>query len=166
MTTGTVQEKITADKEVDGQTISASQSHPRYLVKNDSSGKVTSHALEALSEVDADTAAQAKSAQPQRSSKPAKSSGGNGSSENHPKKKNQGKDGANSVEVGDRVEWESRQGKTTGKVQEKLTETTQIKSHTAKATEDNPQYLVKSDRTGSEAAHKPKALKPTSIKTG
>lgn len=69
-------------------------------------------------------------------------------------------DSSDSFEKGDRVRWNTRQGETTGTVQEKLTDTTQIKGHTAKASEDNPQYLVKSESTGSEAAHKPDALEP------
>ncbi|MEC4989446.1 MAG: DUF2945 domain-containing protein [Oscillatoria sp. PMC 1068.18] len=59
---------------------------------------------------------------------------------------------------GDKVEWNTPQGKTVGKVEEKLTEETQIKSHTVKASEDNPEYLVKSEKTGKEAAHKPESL--------
>lgn len=69
-------------------------------------------------------------------------------------------DSSDSFEKGDRVQWNTRQGKTTGTVQEKLTDTTQIKGYTAKASEDDPQYLVKSESTGSEAAHKPDALEP------
>ena len=65
---------------------------------------------------------------------------------------------SDSFEKGDRVEWNTSQGKTTGTVKEKLTETTEIKGHTAKASEDDPQYLVESESTGSEAAHKPDAL--------
>ena len=58
----------------------------------------------------------------------------------------------------DKVEWSSPQGKVKGTVEKKLTEPTDIKGHHAAATEDDPQYLVKSDSTGSEAAHKPEAL--------
>lgn len=60
---------------------------------------------------------------------------------------------------GDKVEWDTSQGKTHGKVEKKLTSKTQIKGHTAKATKDDPQYLVKSDKTGAKAAHKPEELK-------
>ncbi|MBD2460914.1 DUF2945 domain-containing protein [Oscillatoria sp. FACHB-1407] len=60
---------------------------------------------------------------------------------------------------GDRVEWNSSGGKTVGKVKKKLTEPTEIKSHTVAASEDNPEYLVESEKTGKEAAHKPDALK-------
>lgn len=59
---------------------------------------------------------------------------------------------------GDRVQWNTSQGETEGVVEKKLTEPTQIKSHTVKASKDNPEYLVKSDKTGKEAAHKPESL--------
>lgn len=60
---------------------------------------------------------------------------------------------------GDNVEWDSSQGEIKGEVVRKLTEETQIKGHTAKASKGDPQYLVKSDKTGSEAAHKPDELR-------
>jgi hypothetical protein len=60
---------------------------------------------------------------------------------------------------GDHVEWKSSQGKTEGTVEKKLTEPTDIKSHHVAASESDPQYLVKSDKSGKEAAHKPEALK-------
>ena len=76
---------------------------------------------------------------------------------------------------GDHVQWKSAQGNITGtvrtsfsefsefwllvKVEEKVTEPIQIKGHTAKASEDNPEFLVKSDKTGKEAVHKPESLK-------
>ena len=50
------------------------------------------------------------------------------------------------------------QGKTHGAVEKKLTEPMDIKGHHVAASEDNPEYLVKSDRTGKEAAHKPDGL--------
>ena len=60
---------------------------------------------------------------------------------------------------GDHVTWDSSQGKVHGTVEKKLTSTTQIKGHTAKATKENPEFLVKSDKTGAKAAHKPEELK-------
>jgi hypothetical protein len=59
---------------------------------------------------------------------------------------------------GDKVEWESSQGTIEGTVEKKLTEPTDIKKHHVDASQDNPQYLVKSDKTGKEAAHKPQSL--------
>lgn len=66
---------------------------------------------------------------------------------------------AEQFKKGDRVEWNTSQGKTTGKVVKKLTSPTDIKEHHIAASEDNPQYLVESDNTGKQAAHKPDALK-------
>ncbi|MBC8122355.1 MAG: DUF2945 domain-containing protein [Gemmatimonadaceae bacterium] len=60
---------------------------------------------------------------------------------------------------GDRVEWSTSQGKTTGVVVKKLTSPINIKGHHVAASKDNPEYLVESDKTGAQAAHKPGALK-------
>ncbi|MEO1792216.1 MAG: DUF2945 domain-containing protein [Cyanobacteria bacterium J06629_19] len=60
---------------------------------------------------------------------------------------------------GDHVQWNTAQGTTTGTIKKKLTSNTDIKGYTAKASDDEPQYLVESDSTGEEAAHKPDALK-------
>ncbi|HEV2568033.1 DUF2945 domain-containing protein [Sphingomonas sp.] len=61
--------------------------------------------------------------------------------------------------AGDKVEWDSSGGHSVGKVVKKLTSETQIKGHKAAASKDNPEYLVRSDKSGKEAAHKPSALK-------
>ena len=66
------------------------------------------------------------------------------------------------LKKGDRVEWNTSQGKTTGEVKRTLTSKTEVEGHTAKATEDDPQYLVESEKTGKRAAHKPDALKKKS----
>jgi Hypervirulence associated proteins TUDOR domain len=65
---------------------------------------------------------------------------------------------ATELNEGDRVKWNTSQGETQGVVQKKLTSPTKIKGHEAKASEDNPEYLVKSEKTGEEAAHRPDAL--------
>jgi hypothetical protein len=62
------------------------------------------------------------------------------------------------LKTGDRVEWQSSGGHSTGKVVEKVTKTTRIKGHLAKATPEDPQYRVKSE-SGGEALHKPESLK-------
>lgn len=59
---------------------------------------------------------------------------------------------------GDKVSWNSAQGKVEGTVEKKLTQPTEIKGHHVAASSDNPEYLVKSDKTGKEAAHKPESL--------
>ncbi len=66
---------------------------------------------------------------------------------------------ADEFRKGDAVEWQASQGTIEGKVEKKLTSPIDIKGHHVAASEDDPQYLVKSDATGAEAAHKPEALK-------
>ncbi|MBD1921405.1 DUF2945 domain-containing protein [Microcoleus sp. FACHB-831] len=60
---------------------------------------------------------------------------------------------------GDKVEWKTSQGVTEGTVKKKLTSPTDIKGHHVAASKDNPEYLVESNKTGKEAAHKPDSLK-------
>lgn len=60
--------------------------------------------------------------------------------------------------VGDRVEWHGP-GKIRGRVKQKLTAPMEIKGHHVAASAENPQYLVVSDQSGEEAAHKPSALR-------
>ena len=60
---------------------------------------------------------------------------------------------------GQKVSWNSSGGKSTGIVEEKLTQATKIKGHTAKASKENPQFKVKSNKSGKEAIHKIDELK-------
>lgn len=60
---------------------------------------------------------------------------------------------------GDAVAWDTPQGETHGTVERKLTSPIKIKGHDVAASAENPEYLVKSDKTGAEAAHKPSALR-------
>jgi len=71
---------------------------------------------------------------------------------------------ADEFRKGDHVEWDSSQGKVEGTVERKLTKPMKIKSHEVKASPDNPEYLVKSDKTGAEAAHKPTELRKKAAK--
>jgi len=59
---------------------------------------------------------------------------------------------------GDKVEWDSSGGHSTGTVIKKVTSTTHIKGHKVAATKDEPQYIVESAKSGKQAAHKPEAL--------
>jgi hypothetical protein len=61
--------------------------------------------------------------------------------------------------AGDKVKWKSSQGAVEGTVEKKLTAPTDIKGHYVAASKENPEYLVKSDKTGKQAAHKPDSLK-------
>ena len=60
---------------------------------------------------------------------------------------------------GDRVEWDSRGGTAVGTVERKITERTEAAGRTVAASEDEPQYLVKSEKSGGTAVHKPEALR-------
>ena len=60
--------------------------------------------------------------------------------------------------VGDTVEWKTSQGKTSGKVTMKVEATAHVKGHTAKASKAEPQFEVKSIRSGKKAIHKARAL--------
>jgi hypothetical protein len=61
---------------------------------------------------------------------------------------------------GDKVVWSSH-GKddTPGVVERKITSDTELAGRTVRASEDEPQYLVRSEKGGGEAVHKPDALK-------
>lgn len=65
------------------------------------------------------------------------------------------------LKKGDKVEWETSQGKTSGIVKRKLTAPTDIKTHHVAASKDNPEFLVESDKSGKKAAHNPESLKKT-----
>ena len=60
--------------------------------------------------------------------------------------------------TGDKVQWHSPQGMVQGTVKKKLTSPVTIKGHDVAASPDNPEFLVVSDKTGAEAAHKATAL--------
>jgi len=66
---------------------------------------------------------------------------------------------ANEFKKGDKVEWDYSDNKVEGEVVEKVTKDTVIKGHQVRASEDDPQYRVKSDASGKDAIHKPEELK-------
>jgi plastocyanin len=62
------------------------------------------------------------------------------------------------LKPGDKVAWATSQGETHGTVERKITGTAKLRGHTAKASPDEPQFQVKSAKTGAKAIHKAKAL--------
>jgi hypothetical protein len=60
---------------------------------------------------------------------------------------------------GDRVSWKSHGGEAVGTVERKITSDTEAGGRTVRASKDEPQYLVKSEKSGGTAVHKPDALK-------
>ena len=65
---------------------------------------------------------------------------------------------ADTFNKGDEVTWKSHGGTAEGVVEKKITTETEAGGRTVKAGKDEPQYLVKSDKSGGEAVHKPGAL--------
>jgi Hypervirulence associated proteins TUDOR domain len=62
-------------------------------------------------------------------------------------------------QVGDHVVWNSEAGRVTGTIIKKVTSEITFKGYTVHASEDEPQYPIKSDKTDHEAMHKGSALK-------
>jgi hypothetical protein len=60
---------------------------------------------------------------------------------------------------GDKVAWRSHGSETTGTVEKKITKRTKAAGRTVAASPDDPQYEVRSDKSGRTAVHKPSALK-------
>ncbi len=63
------------------------------------------------------------------------------------------------LKKGDKVEWSSHGGTASGEVEKEVTERTEATGRTVAAAKDDPQYLVKSEKSGGEAVHKPSALR-------
>ncbi|NDJ17845.1 DUF2945 domain-containing protein [Myxacorys almedinensis] len=66
---------------------------------------------------------------------------------------------ANNLKKSDPVEWNTSGGQTEGVIEEEITTPTDFKGHHFDASEDHPEYKVKSDKSGKEAIHKPESLK-------
>ncbi len=63
---------------------------------------------------------------------------------------------------GDHVTWQSHGSTAEGKVEKKITEDTKASGRQVRASEDEPQYEVRSNKSGRTAVHKPEALKKKS----
>jgi hypothetical protein len=59
---------------------------------------------------------------------------------------------------GDKVRWNTPQGETPGTIVEKKTKDFQFDGQKFTASTDDPAYLVESDKSGKQAAHKESAL--------
>jgi hypothetical protein len=65
---------------------------------------------------------------------------------------------ADDFQKGDDVTWSSHGSEVPGTVEKKITSDTEAGGRKVKASKDDPQYLVKSAKSGKEAVHKPGAL--------
>jgi len=63
-----------------------------------------------------------------------------------------------SLKPGDKVTWNTSQGETHGVVREKRTKDFQFEKQKFTASEDEPAWIVESEKTGAQAAHKETAL--------
>ena len=63
--------------------------------------------------------------------------------------------------VGDHVSWNSEAGRVRGVIKKKLTAPTRLKGYTVRASKEEPQYLVESDKTDRIAVHRGSALPQT-----
>ena len=61
--------------------------------------------------------------------------------------------------IGDHVEWNSEAGLVRGTIKKKVTSAIRFKTYTVHASKEEPQYLIKSDKTDHMAMHKGAALK-------
>jgi len=66
---------------------------------------------------------------------------------------------AKRFKIGDHVRWNSEAGPVTGTIIAVHASDFDYKGHTHHATEDDPQYEIKSDKTDHVAAHKGSALR-------
>jgi hypothetical protein len=71
---------------------------------------------------------------------------------------------AKTFKVGDQVNWNSEAGRVSGTIIAIHTKDFDYKGHRRHASEDDPQYEIKSDKTDHIAAHKASALKYASGK--
>ncbi|OBH81992.1 hypothetical protein A5681_23925 [Mycobacterium scrofulaceum] len=60
---------------------------------------------------------------------------------------------------GDKVEWKSHGSTVRGTVEAEITSDTEAAGRTVRASKNEPQYQVRSDKTGADAVHKPSALR-------
>jgi hypothetical protein len=65
---------------------------------------------------------------------------------------------ADDLEKGDHVTWNSHGSTAEGEVKRKITSDTEAAGRTVRASRDEPQYEVESDKSGGRAVHKPGAL--------
>ena len=68
---------------------------------------------------------------------------------------------AHEFKVGDHVSWNSEAGEVSGEIIKVHTQDFDYKGHRRRASKEEPQYEIKSDKTGHLAMHKGSALKKT-----
>lgn len=64
-----------------------------------------------------------------------------------------------SLNVGDRVSWNTEQGRTRGRIVDRKTKDFKLAGHQFRATTEDPKYVVESEKSGKRAAHAASALR-------
>lgn len=64
--------------------------------------------------------------------------------------------------VGDRVAWNSEAGRVRGTIRKKISSPTKFKTYTVRASKEEPQYLIESEKSDHLAMHKGSALRKLS----
>lgn len=72
---------------------------------------------------------------------------------------------AKTFKRGDRVEWNSEAGRVRGTIMKKVVSDVRVKGYVHHASKDEPQYLIKSEKTDHIAIHKGRALKHVKART-
>ena len=72
---------------------------------------------------------------------------------------------AHVFKAGDHVSWNSEAGHVQGTIKKKVTSVIKFKTYTVHASKEEPQYLIKSDKTDHMAMHKGAALTKISQRT-
>lgn len=67
---------------------------------------------------------------------------------------------------GDRVEWNSEAGRVRGVIVKKVVSDIRFKGYVHHASKDEPQYIIKSEKTDHVAIHKGRALTRVKARTG
>lgn len=68
------------------------------------------------------------------------------------------KESADEFSTGDHVTWQSHGSTVEGTVERKITSDTEASGRTVRASREDPQYEVRSEKSGRTAVHKPSAL--------
>lgn len=66
---------------------------------------------------------------------------------------------ARDFEAGDHVSWNSEAGRVRGTIRKRITSEIKFKGYTVRASREEPQYLIQSDKTPHLAMHKGSALR-------
>lgn len=71
--------------------------------------------------------------------------------------------------TGDHVSWNSEAGRVSGTIRKKISAPIEFKGYTVRASREEPQYLIESDKTDHLAVHKGSALRkrrgPAEVRT-